>query len=224
MLATWPPGYYVLRDRVPFILSLLYAVYLSKPNLRRHYRHLTYWLLIGIVTITSASLTLYLTGKSLNHLFGINWTYPAPIEWGTYILATYTTLTRREIPSFEAMYLSIITALAGGWIYELPRWVNAGDLWGILNPNITKVFFIRFQVICIPITLYILKYRTQYKPPNHWIAATILYIIFSYATAFTRLPRIMDRRIDRSWCWIARVPTQLAMLYTLTGIGGPADE
>lgn len=224
MLATWPPGYYVWRDRAPFILTLFYMLYLLKPNARHHYRHLTFWMLVAIVTVTSASLTFHLTGNNLKQLFGITWTYPAPIEWGTQILSAYTILRRRHIPGFEAMYLSVITALAGGWIYEIPRWINTGNLWGILNPNITKVFFIRYQIICIPIAAWVIRNRTQYKPPRYTAITLILYLAFNLAAAYTRLPRIMDRSIERSWCWFARVPTQFTTLYLLSGVGGPDDE
>jgi len=220
----WPPGYYTLRDRMPFLLTHLYLIYLLKPDLRRIYKPFTTYLVLAVVAVTSASLTLCLTDNTLNHLFGISWTYPAPIEWGTYTLAAYTLLRRRGIPGFEAIYLSLITALAGGWIYEIPRWINVGDYWGILNPNAAKVYFIRFQILCVPIAAAILQHRTRYTPPRHWGTAAALYLGFSILIATTRLPRYMDRIIDRSWCWIARVPTQLAILYTLTGVGGPADE
>lgn len=224
MTVLWPPGYYVLRDRVPFALTCLYLLYLQKPELRDHYKHITYWLIVTIVTVTAASLTLYLTGGSLTHIFGISWTYPAPIEWGTYILAAYTTLKRRAIPGFEALYLSLITALAGGWIYEIPRWVLTGDYWGILSLNITKIFFIRFQIICIPIAAWILINRTNYKAPEYLAMTAIIYLFFIVATAAIPIGRYSDRLIEDSWRWIARVPTQLIMLYILKGIGGPADE
>jgi len=220
----WPPGYYMLRDRAPFGLTLLYMLYLLKPEIRDYYRHLTYWLLVSVVTITAASLTLYLTDGTLAYLFGITWTYPAPIEWGTYIMAAYTILQRRTVPGFESMYLALVTAFACGWIYEIPRWIQAADYWTILNLNASKVFFIRYQILCIPIAAYVIHHRTQYTPPRHLTAAALLYLAFSIIVATTHIGRISDRILDRSWCWLARVPTQLIMLYTLTGVRGPADE
>jgi len=224
----WPPGYYILRDRVPFYLTCLYALYRASPRLRNNHRTLFkafgWYLILLTLTITAAALILCLTGKDMTPLAGISWTAPSPLEWGVYTLSAYQTLKTKSMPAFDASYLSLVTAFAGGWLYEIPRWIKAGEYAAIFNFNATKVFFIRYQIICVLIAAYIITKNTKYTPPKQLAAATLLYILFCILYATLPIDRISDRIINGSWRWLARPPTQLTMLYTLTGVGGPADE
>jgi len=221
----WLPGYYTLRDRAPFFLSCVYLLYLRKLESKEGYAYkidyqiITQCLIKLTWAITAISVVLYITDTNLSLLFGIKWSYPAPIEWGSYILIGYKILKDKGLPIFEAYYLAFITAFAGGWLYEIPRWIYVGTPFAILKINYVKVFFIEFQLLCIPIAYWVITNRTTYRPPTHINLALFLYLIFSVLNVPISY-HIPIAAICKMWRWIIRVPTQLILLYILTGIKG----
>lgn len=214
------PDYYILRDRVPFFLSIIYYLYLKYPYHRKTFESIFYGLLNLTIFITGASITAYLTGNGLSGIFGIRWSYPAPIEWGGYILMAYVVL-RNRLSLAESFYLSFITAMGGGWLYEIPRWIFLGNPLAILKINVNKVFFTEFQLLCLPLTYWVINHRTQYTKPRHLTKVYLVYILFSVLTCVLPIPRYVTQSLgDGVWRWMVRIPTQLTLLYSLSGIKG----
>ena len=217
----WPPTYYVMRDRIPFFLSI---VYLYRHRVPKYVITTLGWYLALINTlVTGTALGLYLGGFNMMFLAGINWSAPSPIEWGTLIIAITAILYARNIPIFEASYLSLLAALSGGWIYEIsysiPHWVNSGFApWNWLKINAIKVFFIEFQVLCLPILLYLIKTTKTYKTSKLLLPAIIGATLF-YGFGLSIAP-LIHKLGTTAYMWTLRVPTQITLFLLLYGIQG----
>ena len=209
---TWPPGYYTLRDRVPFFLTIIYVYrhYLPPGQL-----NLFAGFLVSItVIITIGATTLYLLGSSdMTPIAGFHWSPPSPIEWGVFILASIQLLRSRGTEFYESIYMSLITALSGGWLYEAHLRLVPLNLAKLFMINASKVFLVDFQLLCLPIILYIIYIGKKYRV--HWLLApiTIISIILYAATPWLRvfLPPYIGHDGYR---WVVRLPT-IAVLYTL---------
>ena len=225
----WPPGYYIWRDRIPFFLSILYILYRDPPRYMapQIWRAWGLYLTASTAFATGIALGLYLDGKDMYALAGIRWSAPSPIEWGTLILCCTVTLYSRGIHIYESFYLSFITAMGGGWLYEIaysiPHWVNGGFApWNWMKINAVKVFFIEFQVFCIPILLYIIKKTKTYKNCALLYVAIIGAIIF-YGLGPNIAPYI-HRLGKTAYMWTLRVPTIIVLYSLITGIQGNNEE
>ena len=133
---------------------------------------------------------------------------------------TYVVL-RNRLSLAESFYLSFITAMGGGWLYEIPRWIFLGNTFAILKINVNKVFFTEFQLLCLPLTYWVINHRTQYTKPRHLTKVYLVYILFSVLTCVLPIPRYVTQSLgDGVWRWMVRIPTQLTLLYSLSGIKG----
>ena len=208
----WPPGYYIWRDRVPFFLSIIYLYRHRLPdNLLKAWG----WYLTGITTAaTGASLGVALKGLDMSYLIGLHWSLPSPIEWGTMIILCTATLQSRGIPIFESYYLSHITAMGGGWLYEfLPILFQPNfDPIRFFKVNAVKVFFVEFQVLCLPILAYIITKTKKYNPPKLIIPTGLTFLAFS---AFNnQITQYVRDNLIYSYCWYVRLPA-IAFLDTV---------
>jgi len=214
----WPPGYYILRDRAPFFLSILY---LYKHRMPRNLLTAWGWYLTLLTTIaTGAALGLYLKGQDLSLLAGISWSAPSPIEWGSLILAITGLLYNREIPIFEAYYLAFITALSGGWLYEFAPLLFQGTFRPMVffKVNAVKVFFIEFQLFCLPILAYLIKTTKQYQQSKLLIPAGLFLLAFSALNQY--VIQWVQANLIYSYKWYVRLPAILFLFTLAYGIKG----
>jgi len=214
----WPPGYYILRDRAPFFLSILY---LYKHRMPRNLLTAWGWYLTLLTTIaTGAALGLYLKGQDLSLLAGISWSAPSPIEWGSLILAITGLLYNREIPIFEAYYLAFITALSGGWLYEFAPLLFQGNFRPMVffKVNAVKVFFIEFQLFCLPILAYLIKTTKQYQQSKLLIPAGLFLLAFSALNQY--VIQWVQANLIYSYKWYVRLPAILFLFTLAYGIKG----
>jgi len=150
---------------------------------------------------------------------GINWSPASPIEWGFFITVSYLLLYSRDIPSFEAFYVSFIAALGGGWLYECHGWILDPNLMAFFKVNAVKVFFMEFQLFCLPIILYLIKTRYNYKS-SRWLIPSIIFGVLFYASTpwiKTWFPYVVGYYAYR---WYIRLPTIGFLFALLSGIKG----
>jgi len=158
--------YYWFRDRIPFLLTL---IYFGRSKIRKIHRDFIGQYLISVTWIlVLQSIGMMLRGLSLNGLVGFRWSFPSPIQWGILIIAGSETLERKGIDIFESFYLSLLAGIGGGCIYEIlrgiPYWIRSDFApWNLFNTSLTKVFLVDFQVLCLPILFGILRSRFNYR-------------------------------------------------------------
>ena len=218
----WPPGYYIWRDRAPFFLSVLFILYRDPPRwLPTQVFSAWGWYLSGITTLgTGAAVRLYLNNSDMSSLAGIVWSAPSPIEWGTVIIAITGLLHSREIPIFEAYYLAFITALSGGWLYEFTPLLFQSNFnyFVFFKINAVKVFFIEFQLFCLPILVYLIKTTKQYQQSRLLIPAGLFLLAFSALNQY--VIQWVQANLLYSYKWYVRLPAILFLFTLVYGIKG----
>jgi len=213
----WPPGYYILRDRIPFFLTIIYIYRNRLPQ--RVQDVLGYYLYACTLLVSVASLGLYYLYDDLTLLAGIHWSPPSPIEWGIFIAVSVPMLYRRGIKFLDSFYLCFITAMGGGWLYEfVPLLVSGFDFLVFFKVNAVKVFFIEFQVICVPVMLYLIKTKYRYYP-NRLLLPLGVFTAFFYAVK-PIIEHFVRQFYIYSYRWYIRVPAILFLFVLLEGIRG----
>lgn len=177
-------------------------------------------LIIFTVILTGVALGLYIKYDNMDLLVGIKWSAPSPIEWGSLIALGSITLSLREIEPFTAYYLSFIAAMGGGWLYECPGWI-IGGFWpmAFFKINAIKVFFIEFQLFCLPILLYLVLRTKRYEQQFLIVPLIVLAVTFYALSPWLKiaLPPYIG---DHGYRWIVRLPV-ISMLYVfLYGVKG----
>jgi hypothetical protein len=114
-----------------------------------------------------------------------------------------------------------MTALGGGWMYEVlrgyPYWIMSGYAdWNWGNFNITKTFFWDFQVLAFPIVLHLLRKRWRYEPSQEMLiligSVVVFYLLgLRIAPFYHQLGSLAG---NTYYSWIMRLPMAL-MLYTM---------
>lgn len=214
----WPPGYYIWRDRAPFFLSVIYLYRHWLPDIML--KAWGWYLILLTAIATGASLGLYLKGQDMSLLVGIHWSTPSPIEWGILILAITVLLYSREIPVFESYYLAFITALSGGWLYEFIPLLFQENFRPMVffKVNAVKVFFIEFQLFCLPILLYIIKTTKQYQRNRLLLPTGLLFLAFSALNQ--TIIQYVQTNLIYSYRWYVRLPAIAFLLALTMGIKG----
>jgi hypothetical protein len=227
-------GYYILRDRIPFYISLIYflAPYLNKYKIDGY--KIIEWFGYYLTTVTFMSLGtvlfLLFNGKSLFRLTRIHWSFPSPITWGIMILVlTYKLHWLKRIPIFDSYYYSFLGALGSGWLYEIlygfPYWVKSGFAswnWLKWNPNF-KVFLFEYQIFVLPLLFFIIykNYRIKVNPKIFLFLAFFACIwgIFGLQIApfFHKMGQLP---IGKSgvYQWVLRIPVALLISYLINGV------
>lgn len=216
----WPPGYYVWRDRIPFFLTVLYLHRDRIPYFTRWNRdNLGYSLIAMTALCTLGATYLYFVEDNMSRIAGIKWSAPSPIEWGAFILVSTILMIRRKIPVFEAYYLSFIAALGGAWMYEFAPFLFRDFNWFIFfKVNAVKVFFMEFQVFCLPLLTFIILKTKEYERHPLLIPAGIFEGLFA---AFNPLIiRWVQAALFYNYRWVVRVPTIIFLFFLLLGIKG----
>lgn len=217
----WPPPYYLLRDRIPFILTMLY---LYRAKFPRWVQDMGGWgLFIVTFSLVGATTILWRSGLNMEPLLGFKWHMASPMEWGTFIMVGTSMLHRRGLAIYDSYYLSFMAGLGGGWGYEIlygiPYWVQSGfAYWNMFKVNAAKVFFVEYQVISLPLLAYFLsEKRHRWRP--------ILYVLTPLAVIFYWFgPTIMIpfSQATNPWAysWILRIPTMIVLFFVLQGVEG----
>ena len=217
----WPPSYYILRDRIPFFLTLIYFHRHRIPKLVQNY--LGYYLALCSMVVASIASILYLKGRDMTELAGISWSPPSPIEWGLFIGVSYMILYSRGMPSFEAFYLSFLAAMGGGWIYEFsPLLVNGFKWFVFFKVNAVKVFFMEFQVFCLPILAAIIYKTKVYEP--HWtlkISGLVAVLFYGFNQ---QVISFVQRNLLYSYRWWVRLPAIFFLLSVIYGVKGEKKQ
>ena len=218
-IRSMPTMYYLLRDRLPFFLTL---VWVYRYRLKKEHRKFLGASLFGVICVTwLCSLYLMLLGEPLTHLYGIHWTYAAPVEWGFFIIWIYWYLRTCGVESFTSSYIGVIAATGAGWLYETRTWVNQRDIVRFLGLNYHKVFFIDYQVVSILILFLVLFYSREvnYKPSKYLWVSPVGFFIYQYLfEPIIRAPFSVDAGSKVVWTWIIRIPTILYLGYIISGV------
>ena len=216
----WPPGYYILRDRIPFFLTIIYLHRDKIPYFTEwNQENLGLTLSLGTFGLTVGSLVLYFIEDNMVRLAGIKWSAPSPIEWGTFILVSTWLLVRKKIPIFEAYYLSFIAALGGAWIYEFAPLLFSGFDWFIFfKVNAVKVFFLEFQVFCLPLLGGIIIKTKEYERHPLLIPSALFALLFAALNPLVIL--FVQQNLIYSYRWYVRLPTLIFLFFALLGIKG----
>ena len=228
----WPPPYYLLRDRIPFFFTCIYLyLYLNdkklvkyevKPVLREAMGYVLLWVTFACLFL---SINFLIFEPDLSRLFGFKWSFASPIEWSIFVIATTLMLRKRNLPTFDAYYLSLLAGLGGGWLYEIlygiPIWIKLDfAFWNWLKVNAVKIFFIEFQVLSIPIILYILYTRYSYKPKNslkYYIVGVTLWHFSNFWIA-PYLHSLGTFKGNTLYAWLLRVPMMILLYKLLEGV------
>jgi len=163
---------------------------------------------------TLAATYLFFNEGNMSRLVGIRWSAPSPIEWGTFILfSTFILMSKTDV--LEAFYLSFIAAIGGAWLYEYAPMLFGGFDWFVFfKVNAVKVFFMEFQLFCLPLLYAIIIKTKEYKPHFILIPAGVFMGLFAIYSANTLW-------ISR---WIVRLPTIFFLFFVLLGIKGDKNE
>lgn len=206
-IVNFPPNYYILRDRLPFFLLL---AYLWRPHAQKAADGFSCFTIYSILVFTLLTIHQRVTGGSMEWIMGFNWVLCAPIEWGTYMITAFTLLLSRfKNPTYSAL-LSVATAEAGGWLHELPWFIMQGGPLNTIRINGSYTFFLSFQIICIPLSLYLLTRETEWTPKWYTYATLLLYLIY-IPVFMTSSLRIYIQ--NPYWGnWLTRIPTILMLL------------
>lgn len=201
-MVNWPPSYYIIRDRLPLYMLLLYL-------LPKRHRSLADQLTIPPITVI-AGFTLYftynrLTGTPWSSILSF-WNYPAPITWGTFIVATY--LRQQRHGGTDAANLAILAASTGGWLHEIPWFTMQGGILNTIRINSHNTFMISFQILALPILALILS-RHEHRWTTAAIAATILYLLYIPSFIIDPIRALYQNQFYGNW--LTRLPT-VAML------------
>src|SRR4030043_268205 len=218
----WPPGYYIVRDRIPFFFTVLYVYRdrLLSPIVKRG---IGVYMTLIVTLLTGMAIGLYLMYDDMIFLAGIHWSAPSPIEWGSFIILGVLTLNRHGIDFFEAFYMAFLAAMSGGWLYEAPNWVING-FWpmAFFKVNAVKVFFMEFQVFCLPILLYIVHTTKKYE--QHRLILPLIAFAFLFYGFASELRAFLPTYIGLyGYRWVVRVPVILVLSAYLYGIKGEEE-
>jgi len=228
----WPPPYYLLRDRIPFFLTLLYIyIHLNDKQVVKHEisENLRDFIGNSLLYFTYAclfvSINFMIFGTDMEPIVGFRWSFPSPIEWSIFVILCTRLLTRKGLPIFESYYLSLLMGLGGGWLYEIlygiPYWIQSEFApWNWLKFNAVKIFFIEFQVLAIPLVLYILYNKYNYTAPNNLnkLIPGVLVWHFSNFWVSPFLHRLGSWRGNTFYSWVLRIPVMILLYKILEGV------
>jgi len=212
------PGYYLWRDRIPFIITLLYFTYKAYPDkkIEALMNLFSDGFLVLIPALTISSLIVWFNEESLYRIFGFRWSIASPLSWCIFILAGYFLMRRNGNMSVDSFFYSFICGVGCGWLYDVHWWLQSGNLGLILKVNYYKVFFIDYQIICIVIFLVLVLSVKQYHDNRLSVPLLIFAFAFYYFTPYTKpIFYSINRDIYK---YLIRLPVQLYFLNVIREI------
>ena len=219
----WPPPYYLLRDRIPFFLTV---AYFYRDRFPRWMQDMAGWgLFIATFALVGATTILWKSGIDMEIFLGFSWHFASPMEWGALIIGSSFMLYRRGFDIFESYYLSLLAGMGGGWVYEIlfgiPYWVESGFAhWNIFKANAVKVLFFEFQVVCVPLLLYIIWSTKRFRRPRLLVPLIILSLVFYLSGLPTMIWMSQMFNNRQLYSWFVRMPTILTLFTLLYGVEG----
>lgn len=216
--------YYLLRDRIPFYLTL---IYIMRHEIIKKSRVITEGIGYYLISITwmlmSIVLKLLITGASLTQLVLFKWSFPSPLQWGFLTLIGTYVLIEKEVEVFDSYYISFMMSLAGGWVFEilygLPFWIKSGFAsWNVLNVNYNKVFFVDFQVLSVFIISYLIYSRFRYKVSKEVVYLSVVTLVWYLAGPYIApfYHRMGNFGGNSMYAWVLRVPIGILIYRVLT--------
>jgi len=148
--------YYILRDRIPFYVTLAYI--LGRNSNSKIPKYISSFFLLVASEVGIVSLYYLLTGVPNDHLVGFKWRYSAPIQYTVQILiiSYIAWRTTKNIPYSVA--LGYNGAAATGFLYEIPFWLYSFKPEAhLLRANYNNIFFISYQIIAIGVFIWLLR-------------------------------------------------------------------
>lgn len=218
----WPPPYYLLRDRIPFVLT---GFYIWRDRFPVHLQNFGGWVLyITTFALVGATTILWKSGLNMEPLLGFRWHLASPMEWGAFILLTSTVLYWRGLRIFDAYYLCFMAGLGGGWLYEIlygiPYWVQSGfAYWNIFKVNAAKVFFIEYQVISLPLLWYFLQEKHYAPRPLLGGLFLLMFLFYWFGPTHIMIP-FNQLTNPNAYGWLLRIPCMIFLGYVLMGVKG----
>jgi len=221
MTPIFSPSYYILRDRIPFFFTILYIYRHKLPD---ELINAWGWTLTAYAAIaTGVSLGLHLMGQDMSFIAGIAWSAPSPIQWGSMTVVLTGLLWSRKTPIFEAFYLSTLTAIGGGWIYEFaPLLFHDNFNWLIFfKVNAVKVFFVEFQIFCLPIAAYLIATRKRYR--SHILLLPSFLLLVAWSAYRPSIEQYVRDNLIYSYRWYIRLPAILFLSLWIYGVKGEKE-
>jgi hypothetical protein len=160
-------------------------------------------------------------GKTLESLVDFPWSYPSPVQWSLLIILGYDILRRKGYDPFSSFFYASMTALGGGWLWELfyqiPFWVRSEfSSWIPVNMGVNKVFLVDFHIFALPLVFRELRVKIDAKFLVLIIALWTSYLILpDYAINFHRMGMIGANTV---WSWVIRIPTILFLILILRSV------
>lgn len=168
-------GYYLIRDRLPFMVYFLYLLLRDREG---------YWdnLIFALINWSYLISLIYFVYSYVKGLpLWFSWTYASPISWSlTALIITFLMVRKGYSLKFSTM-IGSISVSAGGYVYELPNFLREGE--PLIRVQAHNVFIISFQIISIFILGFYLKevverlsVRTYYFLIVYFIHGCLMYL------------------------------------------------
>lgn len=208
------PGYFVIRDRIPFMLNLLYLLRGKvDPRILDSLSGLT---ILFTAFITGFTVLGYLYGYGQLGTLVEGWTYASPIEYGSFILLGFTYLLDKLDDVTLSANLCFLGASAGGWLYEIPLFIRKSK--PVLRFNKLYTFYLSYQIIAVP--LFLLLYKQTRHRETVWIKlAQALFMFYMISMLHPTLRFWFMNPVVGNW--VARLPTLLLVGSYLYSVEGP---
>ena len=164
-------GYYLIRDKLPFMVYFLYVLLKDREG---------YWdnLIFALINwsyLLSLIYFIYSEVTGLNLWF--NWTYASPISWSlTALTITFLMIRKGYSLKFSTM-IGTVAVSAGGYVYELPNFLREGE--PLIRAQPHNVFIISFQIMSIFILGFYLNEIIE-RPSLRTALFFVVYFIHGY--------------------------------------------
>lgn len=207
-------GYYILRDRLPYFLFLLYEARRRWPSAAKVLDHVSITLAVQpllLSTLAAATMIKYQT--TYIPFLDNNMSGRGPVTWGMFLCLVWVLCLRQGQDPTTALTLAGLATSTCGWLYEIPLFI----VWGgdLLRVNDNNVIYISGQIISLPLLIYLL-HRKGVTINRRTSAAAGLYIL--YATSYILVPEL--KFVLTGWFgnWWERIPTIIMMLTWISTI------
>jgi len=164
-------GYYVVRDKIPFIVYFLYLLMRDRDG---YYENV-------IFAIINWSYLVAVIFFIYSHISGFNlwfqWTYASPISWGITALGITALMMRKGHDLKFSTMLGSVSVSMGGYLYEVPRFLREDMSLIRVQPH--NVFIVSFQIVSIFIfSFYVFQYYERLSIRT--IATALIFLGYSY--------------------------------------------
>jgi hypothetical protein len=91
-----------------------------------------------------------------------SWRDPySPLQYLVYVVITMRIVESRTLDIGYSTTLSVISAAAAGYLYEVPRWLQWG-IWDLFRTAKTSVIIIDWGMLCVPLMILLsMKHKPQ---------------------------------------------------------------